>query len=166
MATQRLTIATLAGDAAVAVVDLLGSWRRAAKVECATVDGFCHAIRANGHQLPIVHYCEWIDRWLMGDRVPGPESIHGRQFEVTNYSREEALLWSDRCGKQWQEELWLAAMLREAACAWQELAPAATIIVIREPLGISTLDEEIVASLQVVPDWLAQITGKKLEGNK
>src|SRR5205809_4781704 len=152
MATQRMTVATLAGDSAAAVTALFRSWRTG--YDPAAVDRFCAALRDNGLSLPIVYFCEWIDRWLMGDLVPGPEAVAGHRFEATCGTTREAAEWSRRCGNQFPEQLWLAARLRESAEAWSSLIPEAVVVVLREPLGPSTLDEEVTASLDHVPQWL------------
>ena len=156
MATQRLFIATFAGEAAAVVANLFRAWRDAsAAVDVAAVDLFCTALRSNSTTLPLVYFCEWVDRWQMGDRVPGPGSVNGRLFQTTVFTRDEALEWASRCGNQFQEEKWLAARLREAAVAWNGLVDRAIVVVVREVLGGVTTDEELQASLDAVPSWLS-----------
>ncbi len=157
MASQRLFIATLVGDAAAATGNLFLSWRSSASaVDTVAVDRFCAALRDNGTSLPIVYFSEWIDRWLMGDRVPGPGTVEGVRFQSSCFSRKEAIDWAGRCGNQHQEQDWLAARLREAASAWSGVADHVVVAVVREALDGSTLDEEVWASLGVVPAWLAK----------
>ena len=115
---------------------------------------FCQSLRENGTSLPILYFSEWIDRWLMGDHVPGPGMVEGRRFQATCLTREEAIDWAGRCGDQHQEQTWLAARLREAASAWCELADGALIVVVREVLEGSTTDDEVHASLRSLPAWL------------
>jgi hypothetical protein len=162
MATQRLTLATVAGDAGRAV----GEWFRACHSTDATsveavpgleIDELGERLRSNGAALPVVYFCEWIDRWLMGDLVPGPGAIAGRRFQVSCLSPEEAVEWAGRCGEQFPEQLWLASRLREAAAAWQPLAGPAVVVVLREVLGASATDEEVLASLRGVPPWLSEL---------
>ncbi len=155
MASQRLFIATFAGEAAAVVTNLFRGWRATA-VDVAAVDGFCAAIRSNATALPIVYFSEWLDRWQMGDLVPGPGSVNGRRFQTTAFTRDEALDWASRCGNKFQEERWLTARLREAADAWNELVDRVVVVIIREVLGGLTTDEEIQASLRVVPSWLSR----------
>ena len=153
MATQRLTVATFAGESAVAVAALIRSWRTCP--DPAAVDRFCGALRENGSSLPIVYFCEWVDRWLMGDQVPGPGDVSGQRYEATCFTRSEAMAWAARCGNQWPEQQWLATRLREGASASSGLADRVVIVVVREVLGSSTTDEEVQASLGVVPGWLS-----------
>jgi hypothetical protein len=152
MAKQRLTVATFAGNSAVAVAALVRSWRTGS--DPAAVDRFCAAVRENGHALPIVYFCEWLDRWLMGDLVPGPDAVEGRRFQAACLSADEALAWAGRCGHQFPEQEWLASRLREAAVGWGR-AERQAVVVVRELLGSSTTDEEVEASLSVVPQWLS-----------
>jgi len=151
MATQRLTLATLAGESAVAVIALVRSWRSCP--EPGAIDRFCAALRENALSLPIVYFCEWVDRWLMGDLVPGPKAVEGRQSEMTCLLPDEALEWAGRCGHQFPEQEWLASRFREAAACWGGDGVRA-VVVVREVLGSSTTDEEVEASLGVVPEWL------------
>lgn len=156
MATQRLIIATLAGEAARATANRFASWRTEPSVVAATaVDRFCAALRANGASLHVVYFSEWIDRWLMGDGVPGPGAIEGQRFQVACFTREQAVAWAARCGTQFQEEGWLAARLREAGSAGGDSSGPVLLVVVREVLGGSALDEEILAARDVVPRWLA-----------
>jgi hypothetical protein len=156
MALQRLYIATLAGEAAEATVNLFRSWRNAVPaVDTAAVDRLCVSLRNNAASLPIVYFSEWIDRWLMGDRVPGPGVIEGKRFQATSFSRAEAIDWASQCGNQFQEHDWLATRLREAASAWSGLVDQVVIVVVREVFDVSTKDDELRASLSAVPRWLS-----------
>src|SRR5450755_4785803 len=107
MATQRLTVATFAGESASVVAALVHSWRIGS--DPAAVDRFCAALRENGQSLPIIYFCEWIDHWLMGDLVPGPEAAQGRRYETTCLLPEQALAWAGQCGHQFSEQRWLAS---------------------------------------------------------
>src|SRR5262245_45951728 len=157
MASQRLSIATLSGIAADVCAERIESWRSdSAKIDTASVDRFCEAIRANATSLSIVYFAEWIDRWLMGDAVPGPNAISGKRFEVTCFTRECAIEWADRCGSQFHEQLWLAARLREAAAASEGLFKNVLVVVIREVFDASATDDEIKAASAVVPSWLSE----------
>jgi len=151
MAMQRLTVATFAGQSATTVAEVVHSLRT--KGDPAAVDRFCAAVRDNGLSLPIVYFCEWVDRWLMGNLVPGPDAVEGRQYQAACLSPEQALVWAEQCGHQFPEQEWLAARLREAAVAWGGVERRA-VVVIREVLGGTTTDEEVEASLNVVPEWL------------
>lgn len=105
--------------------------------------------------MPIVYFCEWVDCWLMGDLVPGPDPVEGRRCQVTCFSTEQAMAWADRCGHQFPEQEWLATRLREAVIAWGGIERRA-VVVVREVFDASTTHEQVEASLGVVPDWLSE----------
>src|SRR5207248_11179845 len=93
---------------------LFRAWRtaRAAGGEAATddaIDDFGERLRSNYAALPVVYFCEWIDRWLMGDQVPGPAAVAGRRFQASCMSPEDAAEGAGRCGSQFPEQLWQAA---------------------------------------------------------
>lgn len=155
MATQRLMVATLAGEAATAVSDLFTRWR--AVPDPAAVDRFGRALREHGWFLPVVSFSEWVDRWLMGDAVPGPGAVTGQHFEATCLGPAQALAWAGQLGHSSSEEQWLAARLREAAAVWEKETTPWTVVVVREVLGPSATDEEVRLSLGGVPPWLARL---------
>ncbi len=155
MATQRLTVTTIAGDAGATAEQLFRTWREGPAPDRVAVDRFCERVRANGSVLPIVFFCEWIDRWLMGDLIPGPGAVEGRRYQVTCLSPTEATAWAGRCGHQFPEQKWLARRLREAAAAWKLVADHRAVIVVREVLDVSTTDAEVTAALRGVPAWLS-----------
>ena len=148
-------MASVGGAAAEAAEALFRSWREGPQPpEPAAVDQFCEQVRANGHALPVIYFCEWIDRWLMGNLVPGPDPMHGRRYEVACLVPEQATQWAEQCGDQFPEQQWLASRLREAAAAWDGVADRRVVVVVREPMGASTDDEEVRTALQSVPGWL------------
>jgi hypothetical protein len=104
----------------------------------------------------MIYFSEWIDRWLMGDVVPGPGAVQGHQFEVWCGVPSAVVELAERSGHQFQEQQWLAARLQEAALAWQPLIGKTVVVVIREVLDSSATDEEVTASSQRIPGWLAQ----------
>lgn len=152
MAAQRLVVATLAGEAASAVIALFRSWTPAA--DPAAIDLFCGRLRDNGDSLPVVYFSEWVDRWLMGDLVPGPAAAAGHRCEAVCLSPAQAIAWAEGCGDQFPEQGWLAARLREAARGWGSVAKRYAVVVVREVIGPSTADDEVRASLGAVPAWL------------
>jgi hypothetical protein len=145
---QRLLMATLAGDAADAAFAFFGS-----TPDPGAVDRFCIAVSDNRLSLPIVYFCEWVDRWLMGDQVPGPNAIHGGDFQASCMTPAAAVAWAERCGDQFQEQLSFAARLREAALGWGTVSDRYAIVVIREVLHVSTGDDEVEVSLRGIPNW-------------
>jgi hypothetical protein len=153
MATQWLTVATLAGQAAVAASVRFERWRLAP--DPAAVDRLCASIREHSLSLPVVYFAEWVDRWLMGDLVPGSDAAAGRRFEAACLSPAQAVGWADRCGIQFAEQGWLASRLREAAAGWGGVAEPYSVVVIREVVGVSGTDGEVQAAAGRLPVWLA-----------
>jgi hypothetical protein len=151
MAAQRLTTVTLAGQQAIAAAALFSHFRSVR--DPAAVDRFCAALRENAFSPAIVYFCEWVDRWLMGDLVPGPDKVEGRQYEAACFSPLKAQAWADQCGQQFVEHEWLATRLREAAAAWDHME-ARAVVVLREAFDVSRNDEEVEAAFTEVPDWL------------
>jgi hypothetical protein len=153
MATQRLIVATLGGEAATAVVALFRSW--SANADPVAIDRFCASLRDNELSLPVVYFSEWADRWLMGDLAPGPAAVEGRRCQAACLSPEQAIAWAGGCGHQSSEQEWLAARLQEAAAGWGSVAEQYAVVVVREVVGPSTTDDEVRASLGSVPAWLS-----------
>jgi hypothetical protein len=155
MASQRIILVSIGGQAARAIADLFVSWRTAGStLQQADVDRFCEALLSNRCSLPILDYCEWVDRWSAGNLIPGPGAVAGRRFETTCLSPVETEEWASRCGNQWQEQITLASRLREVAKSWGEVVEHRLVLVIREVLDVSTSDEQVKESLGVVPTWL------------
>jgi hypothetical protein len=152
MATQRLMVATLAGKAAIAVSDLFARWR--ATPDPVAVDELALALREHGYSLPVVSFSEWVDRWLMGDLVPGPGAVRGQHVEATCLGPLQAVAWAGPLGHSSPEQRWLAARPREAAAGWEEGTTPCAVVVVREVLGPSATDEEVRLSLGCVPPWL------------
>jgi hypothetical protein len=153
VATQRLTVATLSGQAAVAAAARFDELRAApAPVE---VDRLCVSLREHALSPQVIYFAEWVDRWLMGDLVPGPGAVEGRRFQATCLSPSEAAELADRCGSQFAEQGWLASRLREAAAGWGGVAEPYAVVVVREVVGASVLDDEIRAAAGSVPAWLS-----------
>lgn len=152
MATQRLTVATLAGQSAIAVATRFDEWRSAA--DPASVDQLCAAIREHALSLPVVYFTEWVDRWLMGDLVPGPKKVEGHRVQATCLSPTEAVVWAEHCGSQFAEHGWLASRLREAAGGWGGTTEPYAVVIVREVIGASVTDDEVQAAAASVPAWL------------
>lgn len=154
MATQRLTVVTLAGQSAIAVFSRFDQWRAAPFPDA--VDQFCITILDHALSLPIVYFANWCDRWLSGNIVPGPKTVEGRRFEATCLSPAQAIAWAEQCGSQFAEHCWFAARLREASGGWGEIPGDFAIVVIREVVGALTTDEEVRSAMDSVPTWLTQ----------
>jgi hypothetical protein len=155
VATQRLFIATVAGDAAIEIARRFSFWRRTEETnDPLAVDRLCLALRENSSSLPIIYFAEWVDHWLMGNLVPGPSAVIGQRFQATCLTASEAVEFANRCGKQFDEQGWLSRRLGEAAVAYQP-ATDRVIVIAREVLGASSTNDEVEASLTRIPEWLA-----------
>ena len=73
--TQRMTVATLGGKAAAAVAARFEQWRTALDSE--KLDRLCIAIREHALSLHVLYFAEWVDGWLMGNKVPGHGAVEG-----------------------------------------------------------------------------------------
>lgn len=153
MASQRWTVATLAGASAARVAGLFASW--ASSDDPVRVDWFCDALRDNGLELPVVSFCEWADHWLMGDHLPQPRVV-GRRYEAACLSSEAAVAWAERCDRQFAEQEWLAARLREAAAVFTAGADR-VVVLLRFVVGASATDDEVRSATERVPGWLAEV---------
>ncbi len=182
MASQRITIAKVGGIAS----DILGQrlrrwaaareaieadewvsaqWPPSVRVE---VDSFADQLRVRGCSLPVVHFVEWSDLWSMGDLFsrwltpPGGSPLliaYGDRFEVYGYALPDGgrLQRALAVGpQQFPESDQFVARLREAAGAWDKLLEQAILIVLREVVGGLVTDEEVLASMSVVPDWISE----------
>lgn len=183
MATQRITIAKLGGIAADIALQRLRVWT-AARGETdpgewssdqwpqnvrVQADAFADRLRANSLVLPVIAFVEWSDLWSMGDLFhhwlsppggPPPLAIHADRFEVYGYGLPDGghlnrhLTTAGR--QQFEEYDQFVGRLHEAVDAWQELAERAALIVLREVAGGLITDEELTASLSLMPDWLLE----------
>jgi hypothetical protein len=168
MATQRLIVTKIGGQAAQVVAELFQAWQhhvtadRSPSEISSAVDGFAEQLIAHAHCPPILYFAQWIDLWSMGDLVPGLGNdralvVAGRRFEACFHKPPVAVRTTTINGEEAQETCWLRNHLREAEFAWSELAPEAVIVVLREPLGALVTDEVLVESFRASPPWLAAI---------
>src|SRR5262249_9626783 len=128
------------------------SW--SAQAEHDRIDRFCGALRENGFALPVIYFSEWLDRWLMGDVVPGLATVEGRRYQAACLSAEQAIACADQCSHQFPEQEWFAARLREAAEGWLSVVEHYVVVIVREVIGPSMTDEEMRPSLKTIPSWL------------
>ena len=108
MATQRITIAKIGGDAGMAVISQFREWSDARTIDDPTewrpdqwplshrreMDAFAIALRANDHKPPVIFFSEYIDLWSMGDLFtrwfPGNDDhsliqLHSDRYELWCY---------------------------------------------------------------------------------
>lgn len=118
------------------------------------VNRFCVALREHSLSLSVVYFAEWVDRWLMGDEVPGPDAVEGRRYSAVCLSPEQAMAWADGRANQFSEQHWFASRLREAATAWDADA-GKVVVILREVVGASASDVEV--CMAGVPEWLSAL---------
>lgn len=180
MASQRITIAKIVGEAAVAVFDRFCCYsHHPDQKTLATVSRhdscnrklatFVSALRSHSHCPPVVFYSEFIDMWSMGDVLVRPfvrcreqrflhvdGGIELMLYRLPDKGRLErrlqAALRSRRAICQ-EERLYLTILL-ESTVAWESMTGDATIIVIRDVYGPSLADDEIEEAMKCIPDWI------------
>ena len=96
--------------------------------------------------------------WLTPHGGQPPLVIHADRFEVYGYELPDGGCLERYLAKagpqQFSEYDQFVGRLHEAMVAWQELVERSVLIVLREVVGGLVTDEQLVASLSVVPDWL------------
>jgi hypothetical protein len=162
VATQRLTVATLAGQSAVVVAAIFEKWRTVADPEA--IDHLCVSIREHCLSPHVTYFAEWVDRWLMGDQVPGPGAVEGQRFQATCLSPDQAVEWADRCGNQFAEQGWLSSRLLEAASVNRDSGERYCVLIAREVFGSSVTDDELRAAAGSIPPWLIQFGRRGTHG--
>ena len=124
---------------------------------------FQHAL-----DLPTMYFCQYADAWSLGSFVqchvggwPGLIEVGSAKHSLAlvPVAAEEKTLKARltkalRKRKMTQEDRWFLVNLREAVDAWSPLCVDSAIIVVRELLGGSWLNEEVEASAKVLPEWL------------
>jgi hypothetical protein len=134
------------------------------------VDVFVDRLRSHATDLPVIHFVEWADLWSMGDLFlhwltppdgPQPLIVHTKRFEVYGYCLPDAgrLKRHLRAAgdQQFAEYDYFVNRLNEALAAWESLVERAVLVVVREAVGGLVTDDELLASLVLVPHWLGVV---------
>jgi hypothetical protein len=180
--SQRITIAKLAGVSGDIALERLAAWSAARSVDNPNLwspeqwpvrvreqaDDFAEQLRLHGTALPVCSFVEWTDMWSMGylfphwltpPGSPRPIGVHANRFEVFAYGLPDegrlAAFLAAAGPQQFSETDYFLARLQEAVRAWEQLVPCATLVVLRQVVGGYASDEEVTASLQNRPAWLA-----------
>jgi hypothetical protein len=174
MAAQYFTVVKIAGAAAAAANSLLLAWQRARLVDFSDewtadqwpaiareeIDGFADRLRRHGHAPPLVFLVEFVDLWSSAPHFVYPlPVVLGNEYEVcfveTPFLSElkQQLGEREKYGQN-NEDQFFAKVLLEADRAWSELVGDALIVILRRVIGGLVTDEEIEASLKVVPAWI------------
>ncbi len=150
MASQRITIAKLAGLSGDIALQRLSAWSSARNAVDPNLwsseqwpdhvrqeaDEFAERLREHGFALPVCHFVEWADMWSMGDLFsrwltppnrPKPFGVHANRFELFAYGLPDnghlANYLAAAGLQQFAETDWFIARLLEAARAWEKLVP-------------------------------------------
>lgn len=164
MALQRVIVAKIAGESAKLLLSRFAQWPSPdpiseEAVTCHEGDEFVEKLRANAHHLPVVYYSEWVDHWSMGDLIPGlgvesAREVVGKQYVICLHELPVEARKHKIGESLTQECKWLRARIREASDAWEPICSRSVIIVAREVLGGSVLDDELETSANQIPEWL------------
>lgn len=160
MATQRITIAKIAGRAAAAVRERFAAW--AAVPDLAAANSFAARLREEAHVPPVLFFAEYIDLWSMGDLLHDElrpladiVAICGGRFEQFCCPlplRDGFQQLKDKT--QFDEQQWFRQFIAEAAKAWEPMCGPAVLVLLREVLGATVTDEEVRGGLERVPTWI------------
>lgn len=181
MASQRLTIAKLAGLSGELAFERLATWAAARNADNLdewspeqwpeavrrNADEFAEQLRAHGLELPVCYFAEWSDLWSMGDvflrglspvNSPPPIRLLGSRYEILAYALPDdgrlARHLASAGPQQFSEYDAYFARLQESLNAWNAIVPRSTLIVLRYVVGGLVEDHDVSESLIVRPDWL------------
>src|SRR5262245_172822 len=129
--TQLVTVVSIGGTAGVLIAKLFDQWRSAVNaIDRDRVDRLCESVCAHKAELPILHFCEWIDHWLSGNDLPGPGAVEGKVFSATSLTPNQAFELAGKINKQFDEQIWFGTRLREAADRWDKLVESRIILIL------------------------------------
>jgi hypothetical protein len=184
LASQRVAIAKIGGEASKKIRSLLSELAAARKVvddlewsmdqwqsfDRLKIDQFAEYLLAHACSLPVVYYVEWSDYWSMGDifhywlKPPGgftPIILHGNKFEVFAYALpDDNFLARHLEGikhQQFDEYDLLKTRLLEAVRSWDRIVNQSIIVLLREVFGGIITDEELLNSMNQDHDWISKM---------
>ena len=177
MASQRLTIAKIGGRAADEASRVFLAWRDARISNAprdyqpefpsevrSIADDWAEHLREHGHEPPVVFFLEYFDLWsfsppLLHLENHGLIDVVGNQYELyllelplTEAAAEELIRVRDH--GQYAESRFFATVTLHAAEEWNALVDRSVLIFLRKVVAGSVEDEEIVASLMIIPEWV------------
>jgi hypothetical protein len=184
LAMQRITIAKVGGVGANVVLRCLREWSAARQTASRSewsseqwpadvrrrADSFAEELRAHALAPPVIHFIEWADLWSMGNTFqrwliptdePLPLAVYADRFTVYGYGLPDGGRLAGRLAsagpQQFVESDWFVRRLREAVDAGHELVDQAVLVVLRHVVGGLVTDDEVRASLSLVPEWLSEM---------
>jgi hypothetical protein len=180
MAAQRLTIAKIGGKAATATLARFHEWNRHRVTEDLKewspdqwptairkeADTWAEELRQHGHQPPVLFFAEFVDlwsfcppfRWLSESGIIQMVADSYELFCLSLPLSKEADETLRRISVEGQhdEDRWFGKFTLEAASAWEGFADTAVIAFLRRVTGGSATDDEIRASMEMVPEWISR----------
>ena len=178
MATQRLTIAKIGGQAAAATLDQFRAWHLARLVTTnnewaseqwpqsvrQSADAWAETLREHAHYPPVVFFAEYVDLW---SHCPPDRYLRDRGLIQIMADRYElfcaelplsesaaATLGRIRAEGQHDEDRFFGTVTLEAASAWEALVESAVLVFLRHVIGASVSDAELSDSLRTIPTWV------------
>ncbi len=184
MASQRVTLAKIAGVSVDTIITLANQWQAARTTTVQDewspdqwpievrkqADTFADRLRANGCAPPVIHFVEWSDLWSMGDifcrwltprACRNPTWICGDRYQILGYALPDRGRLKRHLAKagpqQFPEYDLFIRRLEEAVVAWDSVVDRSVLVVLREVLGGLVTEEELAESLAILPPWLTEI---------
>jgi hypothetical protein len=179
---QRITVAKVGGLAADVLARRLREWSAARLTSDPNewssdqwpgpvrhaADRFADHLRAHAPAPPVGYWVEWVDLWSMGDTCarwltppdgPMPLVVYADRVQLYAYSLPDAGRLAQHLAEagpqQFPESDWLVGRLREAIGAWEGLVARSVLVLLRQVVGEAVTDEQLLASLEHVPEWLS-----------
>src|SRR5262249_48336286 len=148
LASQRITIAKLAGVSGEVALQRIGAWSAARMTDDANswspeqwpdhmrqeADDFAERLRAHALDLPVCYFVEWADLWSVFDLIPSwltppncpePMRICANEFGIFAYGLPDGGRLGEYLAaagpQQFAETDWFVVRLQEAVKAWEEL---------------------------------------------
>jgi hypothetical protein len=180
MASQRMIVAKIAGEAAVSLFDrfrnfnLQGARLRGNRDSrtCDELQHFVSGLRAHSDCPPVLFYAEYVDMWSMGDVFTRPFAGFNRRrflhvedgielmvYRLPDKGRLERTIRAALRPKrvrsaQWQETRLFLTILLESVLSWEEIKGKSALVVVRDVHGSLVLDEDVIRSMKHVPEWI------------
>ncbi len=175
MASQRVLIVTLGGRLASEAWRDICIWSDARtsqatdewgpddwpEATCLLVDAFVDKIASHALTPPVLYRSEHIDLWSMGDIFQRASFRSDRQVSRMLCTRENEVIatWAPLNGPKtppsdkFSETGQLYRRVSEAFDAWEGRCDQRLVVMIRHLLGGLWTDDEVVESLDKVPEW-------------
>lgn len=182
MASQRITVAKLAGASAEIVAQRFREWsatRQTGNSEETSAqqwpphvhqqaNAFVDGLRAHSLAPPVLYFVEWTDLWSMGELFdrwltppdgPPPLKAQTGRFDlyacVLSDDRRLARYLKHSGPQQLDETSIFIKRLREAIRAWKRVVKGGVLVVVREVVEASVDEAGAIAAMQHPANWLS-----------